>query len=190
MTASRTCRACGADLPGDVRWCLRCYEPARELTPRAPVWGDDEFVDTPIVTKGPVPHWSRWEKSATTFGPAGRVVVTVLAALWLLSSAFNTPITVIFVLPLSMLIVRNVWRPGWVIPPHLQAPIDTPTQEPLRAWLWDRSDFVSSLLLAIASAVGVGILLSVQNPIPRFVVMVTAVVTVACWIYRKVAGDR
>ena len=38
MTAPRTCRACGAPIAGNVRWCLRCYEPARELTPRASVW--------------------------------------------------------------------------------------------------------------------------------------------------------
>ena len=49
MTAPRTCRACGAPLAGNVRWCLRCYEPARELTPRASVWEPGTFVDAPIV---------------------------------------------------------------------------------------------------------------------------------------------
>ena len=77
MTAPRTCRACGAPLHGDVRWCLHCYEPARELTPRAAVWAQGEFVDNPIHTGGPVPHWSRWEKTATTFGPWGRIGLSV-----------------------------------------------------------------------------------------------------------------
>ena len=75
VTASRTCRSCGAELPGVVRWCTRCYEPVRELTPREPVWAAGEFVDQPIVRSGAVPHWSRWEKSATTFGPSSTVYI-------------------------------------------------------------------------------------------------------------------
>jgi hypothetical protein len=190
MTAPRTCRACGADLPGDVRWCLRCYEPTRELTPRTPVWAKGAFVDTPIVTKGPVPHWSHWEKSATTFGPAGRIGVTLVATLWLLSSAIRTPVTVIFVLPLVVLVIRNVWRPGWVIPPDQLAAVVIPVQAPMREWLWDRADVVSSALLALASLVGMAILLYVENPIAKFVVVATAIVTGVLWVYRKVAGDR
>ena len=77
MTAPRTCRACGAALPGEVRWCLLCYEPVRELTPRERVWAPREFVDNPIHTGGSIPHWSRWEKSPTTFGPLGWIALTV-----------------------------------------------------------------------------------------------------------------
>jgi hypothetical protein len=77
MPPPRTCRACGADLPTDVRWCSRCYEPVREFSPRAPIHRGD-FVDRPIHERANVPRWSRWEESATTSGPWGRLVATVL----------------------------------------------------------------------------------------------------------------
>ena len=57
-------------------------------------------------------------------------------------------------LPLVALIVRSVWQPGWVVPPHLEALNVPPLQEPVGAWLWDRSDAVSSILLATATIVG------------------------------------
>ena len=116
MTAPRTCRACGAPLHGDVRWCLRCYEPARELTPRAAVWAPGKFVDNPIHSSGPVPHWSRWEKTATTFGPVGRVIATVVAVLWVLGAAGGSPLTLIFVLPVVGVGLRAIWAKGWVVP--------------------------------------------------------------------------
>ena len=84
------------------------------------MWAPGEFVDTPIVTKGQVPHWSRWEKSATTLGPLGRIGLTVVAVAWVTAAAAQSPITLIFVLPLVGLLIRAVWRRGWVIPPHDQ----------------------------------------------------------------------
>jgi len=180
-----------ADLPSDVRWCLRCYEPARELTPRGPVWASGEFVDTPIVTKGPVPHWSRWEKSATTFGPAGRIAITVVALLWFVSAVTQSPITTIFVLPLVTLLIRDVWRPGWVIPPgQAAATSPRPSPEPTQSWLWDRSDVVGTLLLAGASFVGVAIMLYVANPVAKFIVIATTMVIGVAWLVRKVGGAR
>ncbi|MFL5791157.1 MAG: hypothetical protein ACJ76A_06595 [Actinomycetota bacterium] len=116
MTASRTCRACGAKLPGDVRSCGQCHEPVRELTPREPIWHDGEFVDQPIHTGGAIPHWSRWEKSATTFGPVGRLAITTIAVLWVASAAVRSPLTIVFVLPLVVALIRSVWQRGWVVP--------------------------------------------------------------------------
>jgi hypothetical protein len=74
MTASRTCRACGAELRGDVRWCLRCYEPVRELTPREPQLPTVNFLPDPDEHR----ERSRWKAGATTFGPVGRIAVTLI----------------------------------------------------------------------------------------------------------------
>jgi len=190
VTASRTCPVCGADLHGDVRWCLRCYEPVRELTPREPVWAPGEFVDAPIGHKGAVPHWSRWEKSATTFGPAGRVAITVVAVLWLLTAAVQSPITTIFVLPLVSVVIRNVWRPGWVVPPDPAASIPDPTPTPMSTWIWDRSEFLGGVTALVVCIAGLGVLLYASSPIPRFIVIVTAVATCAKWAWRKVGDGR
>lgn len=190
MTAARTCASCGADLSGGVRWCVRCYAPVRELTPRAPIWAPGEFVDTPIVADGAVAHWSRWEKSQTTFGPFGRIAVTVVTLLWLLGAIGQSPITAVFVLPLSVVIIRSVWQPGWVVPPHEAAVVAPAAHEPASTWLWDRSEVIGSLVLAAACAAAIAILLYVDDPIARFIVVVSGVVAAAAWAFRKVAGGR
>jgi hypothetical protein len=77
MPSPRACRACGAFLLPDLRWCPQCYEPVTEFAARLPLHHGD-FVGSPIPTGGHIPHWSRWEKSATTFGPVGRVIATTL----------------------------------------------------------------------------------------------------------------
>ena len=186
MTAPRVCRACGADLPGGVRWCLRCYEPARELTPRAPVWQGGDFVDTPIHTGGPIPHWSRWEKSATTLGPAGRILISVFAVLWVIGSAIQSPLALIFVVPAVILVLRGVWRPGWVIPGGATTP--PPSPEPMSSWLWDRSEALRTAALAGIALLGVGVLMYSPDPVVGFVVIVTGVVLACAWAFRKAGG--
>jgi hypothetical protein len=190
MTAARTCASCGSELSGDVRWCVRCYAPIRELTPRAPVWVPGEFVDGPIVTNGAVPHWSRWEKSQTTFGPFGRITITVVTLLWLLAAVGHSPITAVFMLPLSVVIIRSVWQAGWVVPSHEAALAAPAAHEPDSKWLWDRSDVIGSLVLAAAWAAAIAILLYVDDPIARFIVVLSGVVTAAAWAFHKVAGGR
>jgi hypothetical protein len=117
MTAPRTCRACGAELHGDVRWCLQCYEPARELTPRRAVWAPGVFVDNPIHTRGAVPHWSRWERSATTLGPTGRVVATVvfLSTVSMALSAGGFLYVLLFPVTASV-VLPAIWARGWIVP--------------------------------------------------------------------------
>jgi hypothetical protein len=187
MTAPRTCRACGAPLHGDVRWCLRCYQPARELTARAAVWAPGEFVDNPVHTGGPVPHWSRWEKSATTFGPAGRVIATVVAALCVLGAAGGSPLTLIFVLPVGGMVLRAIWMKGWVVPGVEAAP---PPSAPVSSWLWDRSEFVRTLMLAAVTLTGIGLLMYSPDPVVRFVVIATGVVVGCFTVSRKIGGSR
>jgi len=138
-----------------------------------------------------VPHWSRWEKSATTFGPAGRIAITVVALLWLVTAVTQSPITIIFVLPLVTLLVRDVWRRGWVIPPdQTAATAPAPSPQPMQSWLWDGSDAAGTLVAAAISFVGVAIMLYAANPIARFIVIVTAMVACIAWLVRKVGGAR
>lgn len=111
MPASRNCARCGAALPGDVRWCGRCYEPVREFTPRAPLHG--EIVGElhhDVVT-------SRWRKGPATFGPLGRLGITALLVLppsvivpaamdiWLLALWFLLGYSIF-----AAMVLRDVWR--------------------------------------------------------------------------------
>lgn len=82
MPAPRTCRACGAPLPGAVRWCLRCYTPAHEYAPRAPLHEAGSIAETPKHTE----VTSRTKASATTWGLAGRVAITVVIGLMTLNT--------------------------------------------------------------------------------------------------------
>jgi hypothetical protein len=75
MTAPRTCRKCGAALPPSVRWCGQCLEPVRELSPRPSDAGN--YV-APLLTP---PRYSRWRAGSLTFGPVGRVAITVVVVL-------------------------------------------------------------------------------------------------------------
>ena len=135
MTAPRTCRACGADLPADIRWCTRCYEPAREFSPRGPIHRGD-FVDRPIHQRGNVPRWSRWEKSATTFGPGGRIVATVLLVSTLLPALAYKGIVYVITFPVfAAVVLREIWAKGWVVPeePGEKSVAQPPTAPPAPA---------------------------------------------------------
>lgn len=132
MTAPRDHRACGAPLSGDVRWCLRCYEPVRELAPREPQLPPLPTVHEPV----PEPRMSRWHAGPTTFGPVGRISIT-LVVLWAgpwgslgdFSGAADA-LTLWYLLGytmLAVLILRHVWRKERVSEP------DIPMREGLRA---------------------------------------------------------
>ena len=71
MTAPRACRSCGAELSPDVRWCGLCAAPVTEFAARPATPGP--FVGSP---RNDV-RWSRWRESPTTFGPVGRLLVTL-----------------------------------------------------------------------------------------------------------------
>jgi len=76
MTAPRTCRDCGAALPPSVRWCLQCYARVQELSPRPRTEG------TYVGSLQPETRYSRWRAGPLTFGPAGRIAITVLVVLF------------------------------------------------------------------------------------------------------------
>jgi hypothetical protein len=180
-----------------VRWCLVCHEPVRELTPREPVWREGEFVDQPVHTGGAVPHWSRWEASATTLGPWGRIILTVaLFATLPLAGMFGMFLYVIWFPVIAVAGVRGIWARGWVIPgPHLssRAPAATPRAEASEAkerTPWDRGELVRTALVATVALAAVATLLYVPNPVVRFVVVVASVVTGGAACLRWIRGDR
>ena len=134
-----------------------------------------------MPTSGHVPHWSRWEKSATTFGPTGRVVATVILLSTLLPAISYG--NIVFVLTFPAAVVLNaIWAKGWVVPdePDLPPlPVDAPPPaEPLtpamRAWriaIW---------------TLGLGaLLLFAYGPVPaKAAVLALAAIAFPWWFFR------
>jgi hypothetical protein len=107
MTAPRTCRACGANLKGNVMWCLQCYAPVRQLTPRPPQPPTVHFVQP--KEEHPM---SRWKAGATTFGPIGRIAITLLVLLFAPWSMNGFALFVLWppYLVLATLVLRATWK--------------------------------------------------------------------------------
>jgi hypothetical protein len=190
VTASRICRACGAELAGVVRWCARCHEPVRELTPREPVWRDGEFVGQPVHTGGAVPHWSRWEGSATTLGPWGRIGLTAaLLATLPVAGLFGMFMYVIWFPVIAIVGLGGIWAKGWVIP-GASTPADVPASAPRETSSWDRVEILRAALVTAVVLAGVATLLYMPNPVMRFAVIVSGVVVGGAAALRWVRGDR
>jgi hypothetical protein len=103
-------------LERNIRWCTRCFVPVRELTPR-PALHDRDFVGTPIHERGNVPRWSRWEKTATTFGPRGRIVATSLLFLTLVPALSTNALVYLVTFPfVAVVMLREIWAKGWFVP--------------------------------------------------------------------------
>jgi hypothetical protein len=183
VTAPRNCSRCGAALPSDVRWCGQCLAPVRELTPRAPIH-QGNFVDVPHHAGPNVPHWSRWEASATTFGPVGRVGWTLAIALIGFNAVFQNPLMIVFLVPVALTLVHALWRPGWVVP------TDTTTgpgmrrlvpQGPIKDWLLDIDEMAKTVIAVMVIIVLVE-LAYYGGPIVQFCAILAAVV-VAVWLF-------
>jgi len=95
-------------------WCLLCYEPVRQLTPREP-----PRPTNAVFEPASSPLKSRWRKGPTTFGPVGRLAITavVLAfAPWGGLTGFGSaagPLTLWWLLGWSVtapVVLRHVWR--------------------------------------------------------------------------------
>jgi len=137
-------------------WCLRCYAPVRQLTPRAP-----QPPTLPIVRPKEERPMSRWKAGATTFGPIGRVGITVLV---LLFAPWSMNAFAIFVLwppylVLAGLVLRGTWRKDFVqtmtlsemVAAGRSTPASTPTPTPIL-----RSTVVAWVLLGTLG-LGVGV---------------------------------
>src|SRR5438874_13265160 len=99
MTASETCRSCGAVLPAAVPWCGQCLVPVDEpaTTPACRAPRSRGILESRAQT----PQYSRWQAGPTTFGPVGRVLATIL----ILSFGPWTGVSFFTLL----------WTPVWVI---------------------------------------------------------------------------
>jgi hypothetical protein len=124
MTAPRECRACGAPLAPEVRWCLRCYAPVLQLTPRErqlpglpeveepPPWANRSPLRDPDARP---PTYSRWRAGPTTFGPVGRLTLTLVVLLvfpWDALVSLN-PLRLWFMLGYTIFgtyVLRHTWR--------------------------------------------------------------------------------
>lgn len=103
-----TCASCGAGLRPDATWCGQCFAAVGGAAP------------PPVVPGRPVPAreelqltqvYSRWQGGPTSFGPVGRVVLTLLVllvGLWLLET--NPIGGVVYALLAAPLVLREVWK--------------------------------------------------------------------------------
>ena len=181
MTSPRTCRKCGETLLPDLPWCPQCYEPVTQFAARAPLHHGD-FVGSPIATSGHIPHWSRWEKSATTFGPVGRVVATMLLFATLLPAVTSGGFMYLIAFPIAAaVILRAIWAKGWVVPdePDLPLlPVTEMTHPPLtRA---ERAGRIIRSTLGLAA-----ILVFAYGPVPaKAIVLALAAIVLPLWFFR------
>jgi hypothetical protein len=60
----------------------------------------------------------------------------------------------------------------------------------MSSWLWDRSEFLRTFVLAAAVLVGVGLVLYANSVVVRFIVIVTGVVVGCFALFRKIGGSR
>ncbi|HUL85869.1 MAG TPA: hypothetical protein VLX89_10225 [Actinomycetota bacterium] len=185
MPAPRTCRSCGATLSPDLRWCGRCYTPIYELSPRARLH-DGDFISAPLAEGGHRPHWSRWEKSATTLGPAGKIVASVLVVATLpLALALGMFLYAVLFPVVAAIALGSIWARGWIVPDEPELPplpvIEVPVAEEPRS----RSRVV---LRALGWAVAIGASLTVAyGPVPaKAVVLASASIAGPIWFYRRV----
>ncbi len=81
------------------------------------MWQPGQFVDNPIPTSGPIPHWSRWERSVTTFGPVGRIVGTALFLLTIPAALSAGAYLYVLFLPVTAyMVLPAIWAKGYVVP--------------------------------------------------------------------------
>jgi hypothetical protein len=83
----RTCPSCGAHVADDLEWCNQCYSALPDVpAPAAPaVEGAPAETDRPLWVRSNIgqpdvkiaPEFSRWRGGATSFGPVGRILLTL-----------------------------------------------------------------------------------------------------------------
>jgi hypothetical protein len=186
MTSPRTCRKCGKPLLPDLPWCPQCYEPVTQFAVRAPLHHGD-FVGSPIPMGGHIPHWSRWEKSATTFGPVGRVIATMLLFATLLPAIASGGFIYLITFPIAAAVVlRAVWAKGWVVPdePDLPPlPVTEMTQAPL-----SREEQVRRIIRWTLGLTA--ILVFAYGPVPAKAIVLALAAIVLPWWFFRVFLDR
>jgi hypothetical protein len=131
------CASCGAGLAGPA-WCGQCFAAVATTGAAATgaatigTFGAGSSAPQPFVPGRAVPtatperlvRRTRWAKTTTTFGPVGRVVVTVaviIPLLLMIAGGFADPfawagagIWGVIIVPWAL---RDIWREG-VVPIH------------------------------------------------------------------------
>ena len=106
-----TCEQCGAALRDTAQWCSRCLAPlipseVESILPQPPFVHPDAFIGPPRPS-----GYSRWVKSDISFGPLGRIALTILLflpVLWgLMFSLVSAALWLFVVYPLAL---RSVWK--------------------------------------------------------------------------------
>ena len=146
-SATYACGKCGLGIPSGARWCPNCHatdavfveresDPSRVIQVKAPTIIDDEEIwgsadaaqddrslferanpglKEPLYRKAT----SRWKAGVNTFGPIGRILITVwvvggfILAIWM-SNGFLLIILPLWVIGI-WLILRDVWRKDEVV---------------------------------------------------------------------------
>jgi hypothetical protein len=143
----------------------------------------------PIVRGPSVPHWSRWEKTSTTFGPIGRIAWTGVVVAFVLSSATGNPLLLLFELPVAAVVLHSIWARGWVVPGDhagLRLRDVLPDERP-RTWLHDAADIKQTLWLTLAGLAVMGTIR--YGPlIAKFIAIATAVVGCSYAFFRGAFG--
>lgn len=118
------CRACDAQLAPDAEWCSQCYTPVaeKEQTPSEDPSGSSE--PEPWVVEPP--QYSAWKAGPYSFGPLGRIVITlVMVALGVVVYFAGKAVGRFYGIPglslvllflgiytvIAILVLWGVWRP-------------------------------------------------------------------------------
>lgn len=113
-----TCPRCGAHNPQRSEWCSQCYA---ALTPGPPAddreaqAGEEErrFAHpTEYASVAGKPVYSRWARTETSFGPFGRIVLTLLVIAMGVALSFNySPVpAVIWLFLATPVLLRSIWK--------------------------------------------------------------------------------
>jgi hypothetical protein len=122
------CHACGATVSAEAEWCGQCYALCGRATPsgvaaQAPggrsVMAPVRATPTPVALP-PTMIKTRWRKTATTFGPVGRVLATlalvvpflVLVVLGVLTGGLEIGGAVLWGVIVMPWGLRDTWRAG------------------------------------------------------------------------------
>ena len=136
-------------------------------------------------------HWSRWEKTATTLGPWGRIGLTVtLFATLPFAAAVGMLLYLVWFPVIAVVALRGIWAKGWVIPDDQRRDQGQPAPTPMSTWLWDRSELLATLALAAFLSIDIGVLLWSPNNAFRFVAVCVALGACVLWTLGKVNGSR
>lgn len=162
-------------------WCLRCLEPVRQLTPR-----EGDIPVASFVSAGPDAIRSRWKAGATSFGPVGRIAITVAVLLFFPSSIGN-PVTLFVYLPaylaIAVVVLRSTWKKDVVERPlAVEEPIGEPRPEPVVERVPTATIVAWSVLIAIG--LGVAIAWTASDNVGRGVIGIGASLAALVFAFR------